>query len=257
MRRQDASARQAVLPALRNGLLERPLDGRGPNAPIHGFTAGKGGLQMARYGDDNEPRPMAERGPRALELAFRRPRHAASARTNAASSNARARNSVHGSATTMIVARAASMSVAARADGRAVARPGTAIATKDAAECPVARAEAGAAPPVATPAAECRAATARAAMAAWAATWRIAGASAAWPRAATVAAAASDAARTSGGFGPSRGGGEWRSMSSQDRSRMSGQGGQGASRSDREWQQWPRTELGRSEPRPERQLEPR
>jgi len=36
-------------------------------------------------------------------------------------------------------------------------------------------------------------------------------------------------------FGPSRSGGEWRSMSSQDRSRMGGQGGQGASRSDREW----------------------
>jgi hypothetical protein len=38
------------------------------------------------------------------------------------------------------------------------------------------------------------------------------------------------------GFGPSRGGGEWRSMSSQDRSKMGGSGGHGASRSDREWE---------------------
>jgi len=37
------------------------------------------------------------------------------------------------------------------------------------------------------------------------------------------------------GFGPSRGGSEWRSMSNQDRSRMSRYGGQGASRSDRDW----------------------
>ena len=54
------------------------------------------------------------------------------------------------------------------------------------------------------------------------------------------------------GFGPSRGGGDWRSMSSQDRSRMGGQSGQGASRSDREWgrsghaQSWGEANRGQS-----------
>ena len=54
------------------------------------------------------------------------------------------------------------------------------------------------------------------------------------------------------GFGPSRGGGEWRSMSNQDRSRMGRYGGQGASRSDRDWgrsghaQSWGEANRGQS-----------
>src|SRR5918994_3514356 len=80
---------------------------------------------------------------------------AASGRTSAAFSNVPERSFVHGSATTMIVARAARMSAGARADGPVAARPGTATEMRDAVGCRAARVEAGAAPPTATPAVEC------------------------------------------------------------------------------------------------------